>query len=591
MIRIVVGLVLLLVSSSFTFAQVTMTSAARHVQQGNAYLLRNQFASAVRSYSIALGLKELSRDKRAAILNDRGVARWRLKDYDKAISDFTSALDNKTNYPQAVNNRGNVYLEMGNIEEAINDFTKASLLAPDYGVSYINRGNAYYLSKNYHLAKADYETAMRLLPTQAIAYHGAGLSNIALERQYAALRNLNRALILNKSYKSALLNRANVYTALDFEGKALEDLSLSIRNDPENHKLLIRRARLRIKLKQYYPAINDAQKALKLAPGFVDAFIVRGMAYNKIKKTKAALKDFNTAIEDNPDRTETYIRRAQLYQRRAELEKAQIDLKTALELEKSNALIHKLLGEIAEANKETDQALAFYQQALKLDPLLEGARENIKNLTGVLPPINGKQIGQALNNWIILDITKRNEEAKDANLKVVPGRKINAPIKHRYILANADYPHFSAPLEMHGKGVPRLLDWTALKKPLHGFGLLRYFAGYQDEEAQSAIENIAIINLRDNSIIAVEPYKWGKRTAKWSWRQVSVVVTDPDNISSEVFLKKARARAQVAAQRSNYNSRRRGFVSSQRYKARPKKRRKTRSRRRRKNKGMFDWLF
>ncbi len=590
MIRIIFGLVFLLTYNSLAFSQISMSGAAHHVRQGHAYLLRNQFEKAIRSFSVALDLKELSREKRAAILSDRGVARWRLKDYDNAIADFTTSLENKTEYPQALNNRGNVYLEMGKLEEAINDFTKAAVLAPDYGISYINRGNAYYLAKNFTLAKADFQTAMRLLPTQAIAYHGSGLSNIALGRQYAALRNLNRALILNKSYSSALFNRSKVYDQLDFPQKSLEDLSVSIRNNPDNHTILIKRARLRLGQKQYYAAINDAQKALKIAPGFVDAFIVRGMAYGKIKKFRAALKDLSLAIEDDPDRTETYIRRGGIYQRQGELEKAIIDLKTAQELDPKNAEIYKLLGQVSEANKEDEQALSHYRRALELDPLIGECRDNIKRLTGTLPPINGKQIGENLGKWKILDISVRDKEAKTPKTGTVP------QVSPRYTLVNPDYPNFSAPVEMYGKGVPRLLEWTMLKKPLQGFGLLRYFAGYQDEDNQIAMEYIGIVNIRANSLVAVEPYKWGDKTAKWSWRQVSVVVTDPDSISSEVFLKKARKSRIASGASSSDNIGTNGFRASPKARAKARaqrqaRKRKRRRRSRRKQKGIFDWLF
>ncbi len=612
MIRIFFALVFLLTYHSVAFAQLAITNTARHVQQGNAYLLRSQFSRAINSYDIALKLPDLSSDKRAAILSDRGVAQWRLKVYDKALADFTASLENKVDYPQALNNRGNVHLEMGNIEAALMDFDKAVIIAPDYGISYINRGNAYYLSNNFESAHNDFERAMRLLPTQAIAYHASGLSNIALDRKYAALRNLNRALILNKAYKSALLNRSKVYEELDFTKEALDDLSVSIRNNPEDQTLLIKRARLRLSLKQYYAVINDAQKALKLAPGLVDAHILRGVAYGKIKKYKSAFKDLNKAIEDDPDRVESYIRRGALHKRRGAIEKAKVDFNTALELTPKNPEIYQLLGQISETEKEDEQALSFYKRALGLDPLDAESREGIKRLTGTLPDVNGTKIGNILENWQILNIAKRVEvpvkaeavkkgaegtevDNAKASVKTEAKAKKAEPkdtVKPHYILLNADYPNFSAPLEMYGTGEPHLLEWTALKKPLSGFGLLRYFAGYQDEEQQIGLEYIGIVNFKNNSLIAVEPYKWGDKVAKWSWRQVSVVVTDPNGISSEVFLKKS-GKSRIASKGSSVRAT--SFKASPRSREKARiarsKRERKRRKRRKKNNGIFDWLF
>jgi lipoprotein NlpI len=109
---------------------------------GGETLLRGDFAKALDSLTRELDTADISTEKRAALLNDRGVAQWRIGALKAALDDLNKAA---TIYPELAsvyNNRGNVLLALQAPAEAVRDFERAVLLAPSYAAAYNNRAIA-----------------------------------------------------------------------------------------------------------------------------------------------------------------------------------------------------------------------------------------------------------------------------------------------------------------------------------------------------------------------------------------------------------------------------------------------------------------
>lgn len=75
--------------------------ALLQVQEGGAALLRGNYAKALSHYNEALKSTGLPESRRATVLNDRGVAKWRLARRKEAIEDFNKAVELYPEYASA----------------------------------------------------------------------------------------------------------------------------------------------------------------------------------------------------------------------------------------------------------------------------------------------------------------------------------------------------------------------------------------------------------------------------------------------------------------------------------------------------------
>lgn len=96
--------------------------------------------------------------------NNRGVARYRLENYQGAIEDFSKAIDLNPHSALAYNNRGLAKVKMKDFAGAVADFTVAIELEPGKAEIFFNRGIALAGKGEFEKAIADFEQAARLNP-------------------------------------------------------------------------------------------------------------------------------------------------------------------------------------------------------------------------------------------------------------------------------------------------------------------------------------------------------------------------------------------------------------------------------------------
>jgi tetratricopeptide (TPR) repeat protein len=199
----------------------------------------------------------------------RGIAYHDKKNYDMAIADYTQTIKLDPNSANAYNDRGVVYNDMGDYNMAIADYTAALGIELDYGVLY-NRGIAYSNKKDYDRAIADYTQAIKLNPNYANAYHDRGFVYYNIKDYDRAIADYTQVIKLDPNFAyaySAYYNRGLVY----------------------------------YNRKDYDRAIVDYTQAIKLNPNYANAYFNRGLAY--VEKLDYGLAyvdkmDYNRVVAD-----------------------------------------------------------------------------------------------------------------------------------------------------------------------------------------------------------------------------------------------------------------------------------------------------
>ena len=123
-------------------------------------------------HSLANMLEEIDNNLAAGAWFSTGYLRVQLGEHEKAISDFSKALDLKPDYVEAYYNLGTAKLKIGKFKEAIDDFDKVLELDADYPQAYYSRGFANLSLRKYEDASADFRKALDLKPDYVEAKRG-----------------------------------------------------------------------------------------------------------------------------------------------------------------------------------------------------------------------------------------------------------------------------------------------------------------------------------------------------------------------------------------------------------------------------------
>ena len=136
-------------------------AAEYYFGRGRAYYHEGQYDKAISDYTKAIEINP----KYAEVYFKRGFDYYHTGQYDKAISDYTKAIEINPKYADAYTNRGIAYDKKGHYDEAISDFTEAIELNPYLPVTslaYVNRAVTYYHKEEYDKAWEDVHRAQSL---------------------------------------------------------------------------------------------------------------------------------------------------------------------------------------------------------------------------------------------------------------------------------------------------------------------------------------------------------------------------------------------------------------------------------------------
>ena len=512
-------------------------------------LVRGQHRQAVELFTDALANQTNTVEQRANIYNDRGVAYWRLDNFNAALADFNEAVKLFPENPATYNNRGNLLMSMDELTEAVRDFDRAILLAPGYAGAFNNRANAKMKLDQHEDAIKDYTRAIKLTPTDPVAVAGRGNAQLALSRTFTALRDFSRALGLNARFGAGYGARARAYLELERYGEAIEDLTRAVAFDPKNYETYLIRGRAYLSGANYTSAIADFTKAIELKPNASNSYTDRGLAYAKTQEFDPALDDLGRAIELNHQDASAYARRAWTYLTMNAPELGLRDVERALKIDAQNAEAYRVRGEIYERLGRNEEAITDYEIAVDLDHKENAAWAGLEQLAGIKKPGPKEITKSSMGGWRVFE---------DGN---------------HYFATNRNHKKLKVPLESLSEMPPRIVDWEVKRYPFKGIGILRYEAGTIAADAEETAKTraallafdpkaadkikpnnrvkvayAAIVDLKSAKVVGIEPVRYGTKLAAWNWREDGrLSVQGRDGVSSELQLR------QVALKRRSPN--------------------------------------
>lgn len=176
--------------------------------QGNQRLQQGDYQGAVEALTQAIEADPLNF---GALLN-RGLAYENLKQLDKALQDYSRAIELVPSFGMAYHYRGHVYAKLQQYERAVEQYDQAlkhasalqidaqgQAITTNKPAVYYDRGNALYELGRYQQAVESYDGALTLSPRFAAAYNNRGVAYSKLQDKQAACRDRSKACELNYS--------------------------------------------------------------------------------------------------------------------------------------------------------------------------------------------------------------------------------------------------------------------------------------------------------------------------------------------------------------------------------------------------------
>ena len=500
-------------------ARAAPEEAPRPAESAAGALVRGDIEQAALNYTEALKDTALPNDRRAAILNDRGVANIKLGRTRQAFEDFNLAVQLFPEFAAVYNNRGNLLLSLGLGKEAIKDFDRAIVLAPGYAAAYNNRAGAYVQLGAFEDAIADYTKAIQLMPSGPAPLSGRGRVHLSMHRPHAAIRDFTRAVKADARFAAGYRNRAEAKLEVEHYDEAIEDLSRAIAFDVNQAESYILRGKAYLATRNTASAIKDFAKATEVDPKSAVAFAERGFAYALVGAYDESFGDLNKAIDLDPRSGLAFAYRAYSYKQTDQIDVALRDIDVAQKLDPDTAEVFWVKATIEEAQGQTEQAIDDLKKAHALRPGYRDAAEGLQRLGAVS---SGAQQDKVL------------ADAGVGTWQVVERGS-------RYLAVNDQYPRLSIPLEMMGTGTPKLLAWDLKEDPYRGIGLLRFQAGaISSKRGQEDLESVAVVDVDMGVVIAIEPHRQGDKIATWTWDGNKVTVATADGVTDEFELRVAR---------------------------------------------------
>lgn len=220
---------------------------------------------------------------------------------------FTDVIEKDRNIGVAYNNRGRYYRELKQFDKAIDDFSNLIRLRPDEARTYITRGRLYTDMGELEKAMADFNRALELNSEHpdALANRGAVYG---MQSQYGkALADLNRSLEINPKTEHALINRSLVFYSLGRYEEALKDCLVLYELNPRDSENINMIGVCKSNLGDNEGALQYYTLAIETNPANGVYYQNRSFLYNFIGEKEKAAQDATKARQLGVNFSQEYL--------------------------------------------------------------------------------------------------------------------------------------------------------------------------------------------------------------------------------------------------------------------------------------------
>jgi tetratricopeptide (TPR) repeat protein len=318
----------------------------------------------------ALAVLEKQDPKTVADLHARAETYRGLHEYDKALDDYSKAIELEPMNPNTWNARGYCYnhLPVPQPDKAFADLTKAIKLDPKSSQAHSNLGTALAKQGKLDEAVAEYHKAIELDPNNTWPHSNLGYALTKQGKLDEAVAECHKAIELEPNNALAHTNLGYALTKQGKLDEAIAEHRRAIELDP---KSAAPHNNLGIGLLgqgKRDEAVAEFRKAIELDPKDALAHSNLGIALMDRGKVKEAVVEHRKAIELDPRNAVSHSNLGIALRKQGKLDDAVAACRKAIELDPKNAKAHYNLGIVLDLQGKREEAVAEYREAIALNP-------------------------------------------------------------------------------------------------------------------------------------------------------------------------------------------------------------------------------
>lgn len=271
----------------------------------------------------------------ASAYGNRGFARLKLKEFDKAMNDCNRAIKLNADLCWVYNNRGVIHMNAKRYKEALIDFDRSIKLKADYQFPYTNSFFVNMKLKNYQqaLANIDAYLAIKGARQRASHYCNRGIAHIFLKEYTRAMQDFDRSLELDPNFAFSYHNKGLTYLWMGDIQNGYTCITQACTLKPEF--IGFNWSYEWCKMCMEAPNDTSAERLEKLPalePESYIAYTSRGVALLLRGNADAAIKELEQAITLEPDSEDAYFWAGLAYASQGYDEEALVALRQAQQL-------------------------------------------------------------------------------------------------------------------------------------------------------------------------------------------------------------------------------------------------------------------
>jgi tetratricopeptide (TPR) repeat protein len=260
--------------------------------------------------------------EKAELYYKRGMLHQKINEMEKAVSDYSMAINSDTTNLIYRFARAGAYREVNQYDMSLQDINNILKIDPNNGKAYHRRAYTYMLKGKWEESEADFEKAIGLEPTNVEYRVDYCLCFLNQGRYLYAFGEADKAVKINPLYSDAYNFRGRSNFGMKKFRQALEDFQTAARLDTCNELIYTSMAITYMNLSMTDSALYGITRALDCNPDYAEGFSTRASIRKNVGNIFGAIDDYAQSIDLNPYLIESYFNLGKLLYDRGDMERA-----------------------------------------------------------------------------------------------------------------------------------------------------------------------------------------------------------------------------------------------------------------------------